>query len=234
MSYTFLLDAGEESSAESFSTIPACALSKSTHTVEKFYSNDSGMLCYQDSRSGTTCETLTPDRGEIRLMSSARDFHVKDTQSSGKSTKAQDSMDGLTPFALFEKSSHSQSGWKTCQQFLPGLGDESSLNFPTWGMMLGGACFQGAPLVPHIHENACFAWRTPAASDSKRRCLDWPSVRKPGNPLCLPQQIAQRGVHGYLNPQFINALMGWPNTWSLLTPLETAKFQQWLNSHGKP
>jgi hypothetical protein len=29
-------------------------------------------------------------------------------------------------------------------------------------------------------------------------------------------------------------LMGWPIGHSDLQPLETAKFQQWLDSHGKP
>jgi hypothetical protein len=28
--------------------------------------------------------------------------------------------------------------------------------------------------------------------------------------------------------------MGWPMNWTHLEPLGTAKFQQWLHSHGKP
>ena len=36
-----------------------------------------------------------------------------------------------------------------------------------------------------------------------------------------------------LNPDFAEWLMGWPIGWTGLAPLETGKFQQWLNSHGK-
>jgi hypothetical protein len=38
---------------------------------------------------------------------------------------------------------------------------------------------------------------------------------------------------GKLNPTWVEWLMGWPMTWTALQPLETAKFQQWLRSHGK-
>jgi len=35
-----------------------------------------------------------------------------------------------------------------------------------------------------------------------------------------------------LNPCWIEELMGWPIDWTDLKPLETVKFQQWLNAHG--
>ena len=37
---------------------------------------------------------------------------------------------------------------------------------------------------------------------------------------------------GRLNPDWVEWLMGWPIGWTDLKPLETDKFQQWLNSHG--
>jgi hypothetical protein len=36
----------------------------------------------------------------------------------------------------------------------------------------------------------------------------------------------------YLTPLFGEYAMGWPLTWTGLAPLETAKFQQWLQQHG--
>jgi hypothetical protein len=37
---------------------------------------------------------------------------------------------------------------------------------------------------------------------------------------------------GSLNPPWVEWLMGWPIGWTDLNPLETAKFRQWLRSHG--
>ena len=42
------------------------------------------------------------------------------------------------------------------------------------------------------------------------------------------------GTNGQLNPTWVEWLMGWPLGWTDLKPLETAKFQQWQHSHGKP
>ncbi len=39
---------------------------------------------------------------------------------------------------------------------------------------------------------------------------------------------------GQLNPPWVEWLMGWPEGWTDLKPLATAKFQRWLASHGKP
>ena len=40
-------------------------------------------------------------------------------------------------------------------------------------------------------------------------------------------------VGGSLNPPWVEWLMGWPIGWTDLKPLETAKYQQWLDSHGE-
>lgn len=37
---------------------------------------------------------------------------------------------------------------------------------------------------------------------------------------------------GQLNPTWVAWLMGWPIGWTALEPLETVKFQQWLEQHG--
>jgi len=44
---------------------------------------------------------------------------------------------------------------------------------------------------------------------------------------CLPNAIG-----GQLNPTWVEWLMGWPLGWTDLEPLETDKFQQWLEQHG--
>ena len=37
-----------------------------------------------------------------------------------------------------------------------------------------------------------------------------------------------------ISPNHYEWMMGWPLGWTAIEPLETAKFQQWLSSHGKP
>ena len=233
MSYTCLLEQGEESSVECFSDIPAYVLSRLNLTEGKSCSKDNGTESCQSSPSGMTCGPSTEHRGQDSLMSSAQDFHVNGTPTLESSTAARGSMDGLTRFASLVKFSRRLYGWRTSQLSLLDTSGELPGTWPSWGMTQSGECFPLAPLVPHTHERGCSAWRTPAASDRKRMNVDWPSVRKGGNPLSLPQQIAQRGYHGYLNPQFQTALMNWPDGWTRLEPLGMDKFHKWLDSHGK-
>ena len=41
--------------------------------------------------------------------------------------------------------------------------------------------------------------------------------------------------HGKVaSAELIQWLMAWPQSWTNLQPLETAKFQSWLRLHGKP
>jgi hypothetical protein len=48
----------------------------------------------------------------------------------------------------------------------------------------------------------------------------------------LPEQLARVGSVGPLNPNWVEWLMGWPIGWTDLKPLETARFQEWLQQHG--
>ena len=69
-------------------------------------------------------------------------------------------------------------------------------------------------------------WGTPKAQDSRHALRD----RGKGN---LGEQVS--GLHngGKLNPTWTEWLMGWPLEWTDLKPLETDKFQQWQQQHGK-
>jgi DNA (cytosine-5)-methyltransferase 1 len=76
-------------------------------------------------------------------------------------------------------------------------------------------------------------WPTPTARDHKDS----------GDNLNLyrnKRQDAQLGVvtkrtnptGGQLNPTWVEWLMGWPIGWTDLKPLETDRFQEWLQQHG--
>lgn len=71
MSYTYLLESGEESSAECYSDIPAFVPSKSSLSVEKSSCNGNVTESSQNSQSGTTCEHSMGDRGAGKSTASA-------------------------------------------------------------------------------------------------------------------------------------------------------------------
>ncbi len=79
--------------------------------------------------------------------------------------------------------------------------------------MQSGRLYQRAPWVPHTHESACSYWPTPRATMANNLCTYRPQWR-PDAPY-LEQRVALRGdTGGYLNPQWVAWLMGFPNDWS--------------------
>jgi len=95
-----------------------------------------------------------------------------------------------------------------------------------WGVKLRDA-------VAHTEK----MWPTPTKSDHKGSGptmvrkdgklrgdrLDYATERNPdGSP-----------TGGQLNPTWVEWLMGWPLGWTDLKPLETDKYQQWLQLHGR-
>jgi hypothetical protein len=74
MSYTFLPEQGEESSAESFSDIPAYVLLRLSLTAARCSYNGSETASCQSSQSGTTCEPSTEGRGEGALLVRFQNF----------------------------------------------------------------------------------------------------------------------------------------------------------------
>ena len=63
MSYTYLLEWGEESSAECFSTIPAYVLSRLNLTADRSYCSASETDVSPSSQSGMMSEPLTENHG---------------------------------------------------------------------------------------------------------------------------------------------------------------------------
>jgi len=106
--------------------------------------------------------------------------------------------------------------------------------WPKWGSMQNGECWGRVAQVHHTHGNVSGLWHTPRKQCTRLcrpRTQDYTRNGENGN---LEEQVVVRmGLdRGYLNPVWIEWLMGWPIGWTALEPLETAKFQQWLHSHG--
>lgn len=76
---------------------------------------------------------------------------------------------------------------------------------------------------------------TPIASDSRKgggRLRKNPNGKaNPGESL-TDVVVRDRGSDGKLNPQFTEWMMGWPIGATDLKPLETDKFQSWLQRHS--
>src|SRR5688572_18103009 len=76
MSYTYLLDAGAESSAECFSDIPASVLSRLNLTEGSHYCSGSVKESCHDSQFGTTSEPSMVSHGQRRSILSRRASRV--------------------------------------------------------------------------------------------------------------------------------------------------------------
>ena len=72
-------------------------------------------------------------------------------------------------------------------------------------------------------------WPTPIAhAGSNRRTKPTPAQAAGKAGMQLADQVG-----GSLNPTWVEWLMGWPLGWTDLKPLETDRFQRWLELHGR-
>ncbi|SDM63020.1 hypothetical protein SAMN04488074_12479 [Lentzea albidocapillata subsp. violacea] len=88
--------------------------------------------------------------------------------------------------------------------------------------MRSGQLFPRAPWVLHTHVTACSYWPTPRASMANNHCTYRPQYR--ADAPALEQRVAMRGQSGgYLNPQWVEWLMGFPSGWlpPVCAPSET-------------
>lgn len=170
MSYTFLLEQGEESSAGCFLDIPACVLSRSNNTAEVSSCSDSETESCRASLFGTTCELSMERRGEGGSTSCAADSHARTSASPAEVLGSTASEAGCGPawhesFATFDRAT---SSWRTRQLSLLAGSDVFSETWPRWGMMQDGACWERT-MPAHLNcENESGFWPTP-------KCLGWRS-----------------------------------------------------------
>ena len=237
MSYTYLQDAGEESSAASFSDITLFAPLKSNPTAAACSCNGSGMACCHDSQSGMTCEPSTGSRGEGELMSSAGDSHARTYPARPKA--ATDSMEkeadyGQRCAGSLAKFDQNSCSWKTRQCSLWGGLTEYSDTWPRWGIMQHGELLERTAPEHVISGNVSGLLGTPLARMWKNRYW-WKRKEPLGNLDELPAM--QPEIYGHLAGKqmsltWLEHHMIMPLGWSDLAPLETGKFQRWLQWHG--
>jgi len=234
MSYTFLQERGEESSAESFSDIPQYVLSRLNLTAGKSCCNGNATESCPSFLSGTTCEHLTASLGVDSLTLCAEDSHAPTFRAPTNKAPGQT---GNTPACgrkwqgSLARYDHASCLWRTPQtSFLAGL-DVFSETWPRWGLMLHGECSEVTMPDCFTAGRECGLLPTPLTNPSKRTLDE--------NGCSVSAKGERYGVSlfqlagGQPCPQFQEWLMGWVTGWTAIEPLETDRFRLWLLAHGE-
>ena len=177
MSYTYLQDAGEESSAASFSDIPPYALLNSTPTAGKSCCSDSGMESCPGSPSGMTLKPFTESLGEIASKWCAGVFpaliYPKQNRTQMESEGRQADF-GTKWRELPMKCDLVTFSLRTHRCLWDEDLDKSYATFPEWGIMLDGAFWEhDTPELVTLGIEFGY-WATPNARDWR----DTPGMKK--------------------------------------------------------
>jgi hypothetical protein len=230
MSYTYLLEQGEEYSAASFSDIPPSVLSRLNLTAERSYCKDNETASCQDSQSGTMSLPSTGNLGVEKSMSSAEDSLAKTSQQQEKELGSQENEADFgqkCPESL-AKYDPNTSSWRTHQCLLFEDSTECLEIFSRWGMMHDGELYPLQIATLHMKEKefGLEVFYTPTARD-------WKGMSGKGfRERHGEKKNLANFLGGIPNPEFSEWLMGWPIGWTGLKPLEMDKFQSWLQQHS--
>ena len=214
-------------------------------TQHPFWCNDKTMDSWSPSQFGLTCAPLTAARGEAWLTLYRAGFHARTSAAQAdeqvSTVTHQDS--GEKWRGSLGKYDPASRSWRTHQTSLFEGSTEFLPTLPTWGLMRDGELWeQPIPDFP-MSGSAHGSWPTPKARDWRSGGTDPAKVqaridrRKNQGVIDLPDAAVHRlwqpGFSGQLKPSFSESLMDWPIGWTACEPLETGKFQQWLQQHGK-
>ncbi len=247
MSYTFLQEQGEESSAECFLDIPASVLSRLTADAGKCSCKGSETECCQSFRSGMTSKHSTQRRGVVALTWFVEDSLAKTFPPlvAGLESTVSEAVSGVKWDALLVKFDRESCSWKTHRCLYSEDLDWCSLTLPKWGSMRDGELFRRrTPDFPTVDPDCGFMptlTRTMVLNESDP--IAEGSVSMVGKSL---RKTAKTGVTGSApwplwmlfhewtpTPKAAEFFMGWPMGWTDLQPLVMDKFRQWLRWHGE-
>jgi len=213
-----------------------CALSSGNHTQQAYLSPDKMKAFSRLSQYGMTCKPLMADRGEELLTLYLEGFPAKTSASSVKEPASKESAVecGDKWRASFAKYDRDTSSWKTPQCSLLGDSEQSLETWPKWGLMRDGECWEQTTLAPHTKEKESGSLPTPMVSDYKGgRSLEGMKAAGRGERNDLKSYFSYNGNWQYPPVAVLEYMMGWPQGWTGLKPLETDKYQQWQQQHGE-
>lgn len=224
MSFTFLQEQGEASSADSFSAMFQSAPLSWRNTLEKSSSNVSETESFHGSRSGMMSAPSTGIRGEEKSMSFVEASLVRTSPllEKAQGSQVRDLASGKNLPGSLAKFDPVSSLWRTHQLSLQGDWEPFSGIFPRWGSMRNGECLERTTLAPLTNETGSGFWPTPCLpgnggsnGKAKLKAMLWPTpcamepekdLENFQNKRSLPR--AQRG--GGQGPNLATAVKIWP------------------------
>ena len=223
-----------ESSADTCSGGERSARLSSTTTVAGYSCSARMTDTLKRFQSLATSENSTGDRGLDAWISSlvasrARTSAVQ-THGAAESTEREVGS-GAKWRGWFVRFDHCLSLWRTPQCSLPGVSDEFLGTWPRSGMMRRGMCWgQKTSALPTI-ATGCGYWPTPTKRDATRGgAKDWKLKQRAKGKKTGISLTDELG--GPSNPTWIEWLMGFPDGWTELAPLETHRFRVWQRQHS--
>jgi hypothetical protein len=231
---------------------------KSKITHAEFYCNGKLMDSYLDSLSGMTFAHSMESLGEEKSMLCLEDFRAKTLVPQEKVLVLRENNQecGEKWQGSFAKYDQSSCLWKTHQCSLIEDWEQFLGIWPTSGSMLNGECWERQILEQNTTEkeygllpdNEKF-FHTPTTGSSggsnsrkalkKRKEAIWPTPTTPsggGNAggSGAHKNALKNGTYipSSINPSLYEWLMGWPQEWTDLKPLETDKYHKWQQLHG--
>ena len=160
-------------------------------------------------------------------MSSVVAFHVRTLvpQEKAQELMENDQECGEKWLASFVKYDPDSSSWKTHQCSLLGDLDEFLETWPQWGLMRNGECWEQQMLEQSIKETESGLWPTPTTPSGGGNCGGSGAYKNAlKNGTHIPHSI---------NPNLYEWLMGWPQGWTDLKPLEMDKSHCAPQQHGE-
>ena len=205
------------------------ALLSGNPTPQAYCAPDKTTAFSRLSQFGMTFKPLMENRGEELLMSYREAFPARTSpqQEPGPESTENDQGCGEKWRGSFVKYDPVLSSWKTHQCSLHGDLDEFLETWPQWGLMRDGECWEQQMSAHRINATAFGLWPTPVKSDAiaRRPSKGWkgsdlPSVvwRRNGGAENPNKPLVK------LNARWVEWLMGWPQGWTSLQPLEMDKF----------
>jgi hypothetical protein len=209
------------------------------------------------SRFGMMFKPLTEQLGQDLLMSYQAVFRAKTSlpQEKVQELTVKDQECGVKWQGSFAKFDPSSSLWKTHQCSLIGDWEQFLEIWPTWGSMRNGECWERQTLGLNTTErefgllpdNDKF-FHTPTTGSSggsnsrkamQKRGVIWPTPttgtgggNAGGSGVRRTAKENGTYVPSLINPNLQEWLMGWPQDWTEIKPLETDKYRKWRLLHG--
>lgn len=185
-------------------------------------------------RSGMTSLHLTGTHGADWWTGYLADFRALESAQSATTNDLGKPSDSMTPKAdcgvtnceSFARLNLGRWEWKTIPISRKEGSKPSCLTLPRWGSMRNGELFRRE--MPELATNAnASGLKLPTPTAHCRKESGYPGEHRRKSP---PLGAV---FGGKPNPEYLEWMMGWPIGWTDLKALETDRFQQWLDSHGK-